>query len=126
MEQLACCCLRDNWEADWRHVGGNWNSRGGTKLGQVDAKLINFGTNLEPSWALLGQVGPCWSHVGTRLGQVGAKLDQVGISGVQLGAKLRQLGSMLGPSWGQVGPSWSQVGPSWAKLEPSWGYVGRF
>ena len=44
---------------------------------QVEAKLINFGTNLEPSWALLGQVGPCWGHVGTRLAQVGAKLDQV-------------------------------------------------
>ena len=66
-----------NWEASWRHVGGNWNSQGGTKLGQVEAKLINFGTNLEPSWALLGQVGPCWGHVGTRLAQVGAKLDQV-------------------------------------------------
>ena len=66
-----------NWEASWGHVGGNWDSQHGTKLGQVEAKLVNFGTNLEPSWALLGQVGPCWGHVGTRLGQVGAKLDQV-------------------------------------------------
>ena len=66
-----------NWEASWGHVGGNWDSQDGTKLGQVEAKLINFGTNLEPSWALLGQVGPCWGHVGTRLGQVGAKLVQV-------------------------------------------------
>ena len=32
----------------------------GTKLGQVGAKLIKFGTNLEPSWALMGQVGLCW------------------------------------------------------------------
>ena len=55
-----------------------WTSEhDGTKLCQVEAKLINFGTNLEPSWALLGQVGPCWGHVGTRLGQVGAKLGQV-------------------------------------------------
>jgi len=66
-----------NWEASWGHVGGNWDSQDGTKLGQVEAKLINFGTNLGPSWALLDQVGPCWGHVGTRLGQVGAKLDQV-------------------------------------------------
>ena len=108
-----------NWEASWGHVGGNWDSQDGTKLGQVEAKLINFGTNLGPSWALLGQVGPCWGHVGTRLGQVGAKLDQVGLSEVQLGAKLRSVGTRLGPSWSQVGPSWSQVGPSWAKLGPS-------
>ena len=66
-----------NWEASCGHVGGNWDSQDGTKLGQVEAKLINFGTNLGPSWALLDQVGPCWGHVGTRLGQVGAKLDQV-------------------------------------------------
>ena len=75
--EASWCQVVTNWEASWRHVGGNWNSQGGTKLGQVEAKLINFGTNLEPSWALLGQVGPCWSHVGTRLGQVGAKLVQV-------------------------------------------------
>ena len=46
-----------NWEASWGHVGGNWDSQDGTKLGQVEAKLINFGTNLEPSWAKLGVVG---------------------------------------------------------------------
>ena len=105
-----------NWEASWGHVAGNWDSQDGAKLGQVEAKLINFGTNFEPSWALLGQVGPCWGHVGTRLGQVGAKLGQVGLSWVQFGAKLRQVGTMLGSSWGQVGPSWSQVGPSWGEV----------
>ena len=91
-------------------------------LGQVEAKLINFGTNLEPSWALLGQVGLCWSHVGTRLGQVGAKL-------VQVEAKLGHLGSSLGPSCAKLGPSWDHVGaklePSWAKLEPSWAKLGQ-
>ena len=59
------------------HVGGNGDTQDGTKLRQVEAKLMNFGTNLGTSWALLGQVGPCWGHVETRLGQVGAKLDQV-------------------------------------------------
>ena len=74
----------------------NWETQEGTKLGQVEAKLINLGTNLEPSWTLLGQVGPCWGHVGTRLGQVGAKLDY--------------LGSNLGPSCAKLGPCWGQVG----------------
>ena len=115
-----------NWEASWGHVGGNWDTQDGTKLSQVEPKLINFCTQLEPSWALLGQVGPCWGHVGTRLGQVETKLGQVGLSWVQFGAKLCQVGSMLGPSWSKVGPSWSQVGPSWAKLGPSWEYLGRF
>ena len=54
-----------------------WDSQDATKLGQVEAKLMNFGTNLEPSGALLSQVEPCWGHVGTRLGQVGAKLEQI-------------------------------------------------
>ena len=75
--EASWCQVVTNWEASWGHVGGNWDSQDGTKLGQVEAKLINFGTNLGPSWALLGQVGPCWGHVGTRLAQVGAKLDQV-------------------------------------------------
>ena len=74
--------------------------------------VVDFGTNLEPSWSLLGQVGPCWGHVGTRLGQVGAKLGQLGPSWFQVGAKLRQVGTMLG----QVGRSWGQVGAMLADL----------
>ena len=85
-----------NWEASWGHVGGNWDSQDGTKLGQVEAKLINFGINLGPSWALLGQVGPCWGHVGTRLGQVGAKLDQVEAKLGHVEPKLAQVGPKIG------------------------------
>ena len=85
----------------------NWDSQHGTKLGEVEAELINFGTNLGPSWALLGQVEPCWGHVG-----VGARWGQVGPSW-----------ALLGPIWGQVAPSWDHVG---TKLGPSWDYVGRF
>ena len=98
------------WEAVWSYVGRNWESQDATKLGQVGAKLINFGTNLEPSWALLGQVGPCWGHVGTRLGQVGAKMGQGGLSWVQFRTKLRQVGTMLS----EIGTA--KIGPSWAKL----------
>ena len=104
-----------NWEASWGHVGGNWDSQDGTKLGQVEAKLTNFGTNLGPSWALLGEVGPCWGHVGTRLGQVGTKLGQLGLSWVQFVANFQ-----LGPSWSQVGPSWAKLGLCWQILAGSW------
>ena len=82
-------------------------------MGQVGTILSNFGTNLEPSWSLLGQVGACWGHVATRLGQVGTKLGQVGL-----------LGSNLGPTCANLAPTWDQVeaklGQVGAKLEPSW------
>ena len=89
-------------------------------MGQVGTKLRNFGTNLEPSWSLLGQVGACWGHVGTRLGQVGAKLGEVGLLGSnwgQLAPTWLQLGTKLGPSWSQVGAKLGQVG---AKLGLCW------
>ena len=106
-----------NWEASWGHVGGYWDSQDGTKLGQVEAKLINFGTNLEPSWALLGQVGPSWGHVGTRLRQVGAKLGH-------LGSNLGPSCAKLGPGWDQVGAKLGQVGAKLGQVGPSWAQVG--
>ena len=81
-----------NWEASWGHVGGNWDRQDGTKFGQVEAKLINFGTNLGPSCAKLGA---CWGQVGAKLGQVGAKLGQVGRSWDQVGSILADLSRKL-------------------------------
>ena len=106
-----------NWEASWDHVERNWDSQDGTKLSQVEANLINFGTNLEPSWALLGQVWPCWGHVGTRVGPSWSKLSH-------LGTTLGPTGAKLGPCWGQFGAKLGQVGAKLGQVGPSWGQVG--
>ena len=93
------CQVVRNWEANWGYVGGNWITQNGTKLNQVEAKLINFGNNLEPSWA---KMGPSWA----KLALSWANLEQ-------RMAKLEPSRSQVG----QDGRTWRTRRPSWTKLD---------
>ena len=94
---------RDKSPQAWVHPGAS--------LGHLGAILGHSG----PSWALLGQLGPCWDHLGAMLGHLGAILGHLGTSWGHLGVILGHLGPILGPlgsSWGHIGQLQAEPGAS--------------
>ena len=71
---------------------------------------------LEPSWAVLGDLGPSWDDLGPSWGRLGASCGVLGALLGRLGPSCGDLGAVLGRSCRQFDPSETSRGKSMQAL----------